>query len=59
MSEAIRDEARRLIIVVVQHGMEPGVEFEGDFAPWEAIAALNEASWLLSQQEEEDAEKEA
>ncbi len=58
MSEAIRDEDRRLIIVVVEHGMEPGIEYEGTFAPWEAIAALNEAAWLISQTEEEEMEAE-
>lgn len=54
-----KDECRRLIIVILEHGKDPGLEYEGgELAPWEVVAALNEAAWLVGQEEEEDAQKE-
>lgn len=45
--------ARRLIIVIVEPGEEPGIETdpEESFAAWEIIAALKRASEIV---EEED-----
>ena len=52
---------RRLIIIVVEDGKDPEVDWEGPFAYYELIAAMNRAQDMLEesrfQQEAEESDK--
>lgn len=45
---------RRLIIVAVEEGEEPSIDYDGDFAYWEVQGALSRALELLERMQWED-----
>jgi len=41
--------SRRLVILALEEGAEPEVDWEGDFAYWEILAALERATQLVEE----------
>lgn len=50
---------RRLIIIALEPGQKPEIDWEGEFEYWELLAALEKAHAMLEEQEyERDLEEE-
>lgn len=52
----IGESDRRLIIIAAEPGTTLEIDYEGDWAPWEAAAALEEAARMVREGQEEEAE---